>query len=70
VNSNTRHLEEIKAAGMPKPVINQIELHPFCQQKPIVEYCKKEGILIQAYCPLIRGKFDDPVLQQVAQKVL
>jgi len=67
-NYNAKHLEEIKAAGMPKPAVNQIELQPFCQQKPIVEYCQKEGIVIEAYCPLVRGKFDDPVLQRVAKK--
>lgn len=30
------HLEEFKAASVSVPEVNQIELHPFCQQKPIV----------------------------------
>jgi len=67
-NYGVKHLEEIREAGLETPSINQIELHPFCQQKPIVEYCKKNGIVIQAYCPLVRGRFSDPVLQEVAQK--
>ena len=50
------------------PAVNQIELHPFCQQRPIVEYCREHGIFVQAFCPLVRGKFDDPVLQEVARK--
>ena len=54
---------------MTKPAVNQIELHPFCQQKPIVEYCEKNGIVVEAYCPLVRGKFDNPVLQKVSKKV-
>ncbi|PCH34577.1 Aldo/keto reductase [Wolfiporia cocos MD-104 SS10] len=67
-NYGVKHLEEIREAGLETPAINQIELHPFCQQKPIVAYCKERGIVIQAYCPLVRGSFDNPVLQEVAQK--
>ncbi|PSR84409.1 hypothetical protein PHLCEN_2v5446 [Hermanssonia centrifuga] len=66
--SGVKHLEEIREAGMETPAINQIELHPFCQQKPIVEYCRKHDIVVEAYCPLIRGKMDHPVLKEVAQK--
>lgn len=36
--------------------VNQIELHPWCQQKPIVEYCTKRNIVVQAYCPLVRAE--------------
>ncbi|KIJ23623.1 hypothetical protein M422DRAFT_77224 [Sphaerobolus stellatus SS14] len=67
-NFAVKHLEELKEAGMIKPAVNQLELHPFCQQKEIVEYCQKNGIIVQAYCPLVRGKFDDPVLQRTAKK--
>ena len=43
------------------------QLHPFCQQKPIVEYCRAHGIVVQAYCPLIRGYFTNAVVQVVAE---
>ncbi|KAI8992864.1 Aldo/keto reductase [Trametes punicea] len=67
-NFGIRHLEEIRAAGLPMPSVNQIELHPFCQQKPIVTYCREHGVVIQAYSPLIRGKVDHPVFAQLATK--
>ncbi|PPQ98775.1 hypothetical protein CVT24_003333 [Panaeolus cyanescens] len=67
-NYSVKHLEEIRNAGYDMPSVNQIELHPFCQQKDIVEYCKKNDIVVQAYCPIIRGKMDNPVIQRVAQK--
>jgi len=52
-----------------KPCVNQIEYHPWNQQKTIVEYCKKEGIAIQAYSPLTQGeKLDDLVIAEVARK--
>ncbi|KAH7105239.1 Aldo/keto reductase [Auriculariales sp. MPI-PUGE-AT-0066] len=70
-NYGVHHLEEIKSAGLETPSINQIELHPWCQQKPIVEYCKKNGIVIQAYSPLVQaksGRIDHPVLVEIAKK--
>ncbi|TFK53850.1 Aldo/keto reductase [Heliocybe sulcata] len=67
-NYGMKHLDEIKNAGLPMPAVNQIELHPFCQQKPIVSYCNEHSIVVQAYCPIIRGKMDDPVIQQLASK--
>ncbi|EPQ53241.1 Aldo/keto reductase [Gloeophyllum trabeum ATCC 11539] len=67
-NYGVRHLEEIKNAGLPMPAVNQIELHPFCQQKPIVSYCREHSIVVQAYCPIIRGNMRDPVIQELASK--
>ena len=53
-----------------KPTVNQIEFHPWNQQKPIVEYCRKEGIAVQAYSPLARGQRlgGDPAISEVAKK--
>jgi len=75
-NFGVKHLEEIReaidsaenCADWEMPSVNQIELHPFCQQKLIVEYCIRNSIVVQAYCPLIRGKMDHPVIQAVANK--
>jgi diketogulonate reductase-like aldo/keto reductase len=46
-----------------------IQLHPFCQQKAVVEYCQKHGIVLEAYCPIIRGEMDHPVFHEIAKKV-
>ncbi|KAI0697744.1 Aldo/keto reductase [Cerioporus squamosus] len=61
-NYGVKHLEEIKAAGLETPAVNQIELQPFCQQKDIVDHCAKHGIVIEAYCPLIRGKWNHTIV--------
>jgi len=67
-NYSVKHLEEIKEAGMETPSVNQIELHPFCQQKDIVDYCNAHNIIVEAYCPIIRGQMDHPVIQKLAEK--
>ncbi|THG98279.1 hypothetical protein EW026_g3882 [Hermanssonia centrifuga] len=68
-NYNVKHIEEIKKAGYELPSINQVELHPFCQQSPIVEYCHANNIVVEAYCPILRGKMDDPIIVDIAQKL-
>ncbi|KAL1735512.1 NADP-dependent oxidoreductase domain-containing protein [Schizophyllum commune] len=67
-NYGVKHLEEIRAANYELPSVNQIELHPLCQQKEIVEYCNQNNIVVQAYCPIIRGQMDNAVIQSVAKK--
>ncbi|TRM70024.1 NADP-dependent oxidoreductase domain-containing protein [Schizophyllum amplum] len=67
-NYGVKHLEELRAASYETPAINQIELHPLCQQKDIVDYCLKNNIIVEAYCPILRGQMDNPVIQSVAKK--
>ncbi|KAH9965877.1 Aldo/keto reductase [Russula dissimulans] len=67
-NYNVKHLEEIIEEGLELPSVNQIELHPFCQQKIIVDYCRTHGIVVQAYTPLVQGRFENPVLQELSKK--
>lgn len=38
-----------------KPVINQIEVHPFNTQHSIRETCAKHDIVVEAYAPLARA---------------
>ena len=51
------------------PAVNQLELHPWLQQREVVSYCQKNGIVVEAYCPLVRNqKANDPVLSGIAKK--
>ena len=51
-NFSIEHMKELKAAGLAKPAANQIELHPLCQHKDIVKYCRDNNILPIAYSSL------------------
>jgi len=52
-NFNEAHIEEIKAAGLPLPDANQIELHPWSQKPDLVSYLTKRDISIIAYSSLV-----------------
>jgi len=67
-NYGVPHLEEIKAEGLEMPSVNQIEIHPLCQQRPIVEYCKAHDIVIEAYCPILRGDFSMIGLEDMTER--
>lgn len=45
-----------------KPVVSQVESHPFLIQKGMLQICKKLKIAMVAYCPLMRGGKDQKVL--------
>ncbi|KAJ3106503.1 hypothetical protein HDU96_008211 [Phlyctochytrium bullatum] len=68
-NYGVHHLEELAKHSTITPAVNQIELHPYLQQREIVEYCRQKGIVVEAYCPLTRGKkLDDPRLLAIAKR--
>ncbi len=47
---------------------NQIELHPFVNQRPTIEAAAELGVKLVAYCPVARGKvLDDPTLQAIGE---
>ncbi|KAL9582004.1 MAG: hypothetical protein Q9212_003557 [Teloschistes hypoglaucus] len=69
-NFGQGQIEGMKAyAKIWPPQVNQIELHPWCQQQTITSYCRSQEIIIQAYCPLVRNlKAHDPTLLALAEK--
>ncbi len=52
-NFNIDHLDEIKAAGLPMPEANQIELHPWSQKPELITYMSENSIAPIAYSSLV-----------------
>jgi len=52
-NFSAQHIEELKAAGLPMPAANQIELHPWSQKPELVRYLNDNAITPIAYSSLI-----------------
>lgn len=54
-----------------KPMINQVEVHPFNQQKLAKEYMEKYQVQMEAWAPFGEGRgglFENPVLAAIGQK--
>lgn len=68
-NFHQSHFELLKSRANIKPMINQIEIHPYLVQKELIEYLNKEQIAIEAWSPLARGRVvDEPLLINIGQK--
>ncbi|KAK4689026.1 hypothetical protein P7C73_g1079, partial [Tremellales sp. Uapishka_1] len=66
-NYGVKHLQEMEGYAEIPPAVNQIELHPWCQQPDIVSYCQSHNIALEAYSPLVQGtKASDPTLMHIA----
>jgi 2,5-diketo-D-gluconate reductase A len=52
-NFSIKHIEELKAAGLPLPAANQIELHPWSQKPDLVRYLNDNAITPIAYSSLV-----------------
>jgi diketogulonate reductase-like aldo/keto reductase len=51
------------------PAVNQVEYHPWNQQREITKYCKEKGIIMVAYSPLTQGRrLKDATIAQMAEK--
>ncbi|KAK9476291.1 NADP-dependent oxidoreductase domain-containing protein [Lipomyces japonicus] len=68
-NYGIKHLKELETYATIKPVVNQLEVHPWLTRKEIVDYCQSHDIVVEAFCPITRGlKFKDPRLQALVKK--
>lgn len=54
-NFSKEKLKDLINSAEIKPEMNQVEMHPYLQQNDLVEFCKKENILMTAYSPLGSG---------------
>jgi diketogulonate reductase-like aldo/keto reductase len=70
LESYIKELEEKNGKGKGGEIsVGQWELHPWLGRPDIVEWCQKRGVILEAYCPLVRGqRFKEPILQQLAKK--
>lgn len=70
LESYIKELEEVNGKGNGGEIsVGQWELHPWLTRPDIVEWCQKRGVVIEAYCPIVRGqRFDEPILAPLVKK--
>ncbi|KEZ78365.1 aldo/keto reductase [Salinisphaera hydrothermalis] len=66
--TSTQIHEAAELSGKPLAT-NQVEYHPYLDQKPVLDALSEHGIALTAYCPLARGEvFKDPTLERIGKK--
>lgn len=79
-NFSAKKIGELLARCERRPELDQVELHPYLQQRELVSYCASEKLLLTAYSPLgssdrpasLRNKDEpsllhDPVIASIAE---
>jgi 2,5-diketo-D-gluconate reductase A len=68
-NFEPHHLDVLLRESDTVPTVNQIELHPWLQQRAVREYNEAHGIVTESWSPLARGRVADaPALDRIAEK--
>jgi methylglyoxal/glyoxal reductase len=68
-NFKVHHLEEIIANCEIVPMVNQVEYHPRFNQRELHDFCKRHGIQLEAWSPLMQGGLlEEPALVEIAKK--
>jgi len=69
-NFNSKQIQELIDAGQTTPTMNQVEMHPYLQQRELVAYCKRKGIHMTAYSPLGSGDRSSRLKREDEPKLL
>ena len=65
--------KEVFEAARIKPAVVHVESHPYLPQWELLDYCKKNGIVLQAFAALGHSSepklLEDPVITAIAKRV-
>lgn len=68
-NFEPHHLDVLLRETGTVPSVNQVELHPWLQQREVRAYDDTHGIITESWSPLARGRIaDEPALARIAEK--
>lgn len=67
-NFLVHHLKDILSSGNIVPMVNQVEFHPRLQQPELQAFCSTQGIQLEAWSPIMKGRvMDIPELQEIGR---
>ncbi len=71
-NYNIHHLQHLLEHAKIKPMVNQVETHIYLQNHFLNDFCKQNGIQLEAYAPLlskgINELLENETLNEIAKK--
>ena len=70
---NVENAQEIFECARVKPAFVHVESHPYLPEWEVLEFCNKNGIVLQAFAALVHSTepklLDDPVITSIAKRV-
>ena len=67
--TNAQLRQAIDTVGASEIATQQVEIHPFLQNRKVIDFARSQGIHITAYMPLAYGKvMADPVITAIAAR--
>lgn len=67
-NFLVEHLQALADSSDVVPVVNQVELHPYLQQRELLAHHAEHGIRTEAWSPIAKGAaLRDPVVLEIAE---
>ena len=68
-NHLVHHLEDLQGFASIMPMVDQVEHHPGLQQPALRDWCAANGIVMQAWAPVMRGRvFGIPELVAIGER--
>jgi len=68
-NFQIDHLQRIADEAGVLPAVNQIELHPYLQNRSVKAWGENHGIVTEAWSPIAQGAVvDDPAIAEIADR--
>ncbi len=70
-NFDEDDLEKLLTYSTVKPILDQVECHPYCQRRTLAEYLKGHDILLESWYPLGSGNgglFGEKIVSALAEK--
>lgn len=68
-NFQTHHLDTVMTQCEIKPMVNQVEFHPYLSQPQLRTFCEQNHIQLQAWSPLMQGQvIHDSTICEIAKK--
>ncbi|MBM7552022.1 aldo/keto reductase [Thalassobacillus pellis] len=69
-NFDIEHLRRLLDECDVLPALNQVECHAYLAQHELKDFCKQQGIYVEAWSPLMQGGevLKDDVIRKIAQK--
>ncbi len=68
-NFDVRRLDEARRLSEAPIVTNQVQFHPYWDQRDLLSYCRRNDVLLTAYSPLCHGGvLDDDVLRELGRR--